>query len=287
LRVYTYDQVLYLFGTQTIESWWNSGLGNPPFDRIEGGVMEKGLGAVYSVANNDENIFFLGDNNQVYVLKGYNTDIVSSQFLVKEFDSYSVVDDAIGWCMTLKGQDFYVLTFPTANKTWVYPIGGQWFEWSSGVEGGRNRASAYAYAYNKHIVEDHSNGNLLELDFDSYTENGSTFIRQRETAPLYAGIYGAPGKRITMNSFQLFLEVGVGITTGQGSDPEIMLQVSDDGGKTFSTEIRGTIGKIGEYEHKVEWFALGSFENRVIRIRVSDPVYICILDAKADIEVGI
>lgn len=286
VRVYAFEEQLYLFGTRTIERWWNSGVGSPPYDRIQGGILQKGLAALYSVADNGEYMFFLGDDFNVYSLRGGQLQKISTLALAYEFDSYTHLSEASGWCMNLRGDWYYVLSFPTDNKTWVYKIGLGWFEWSSGIEGGRNIASSHVFVYNKHIV-DAEDGNLYELNFDTYTENADPIIRLRDSAPLHGGALRKEGKRLTMNRLELIMEVGVGILEGQGSDPEIMLQFSDDGGKTFSAETRGKIGQLGSYLWRVEWHCLGSFYSRIIRIKMSDPVFLSIHRAAADIEVGI
>jgi len=288
VRVYAFDQVVYMMGETTTELWWNSGVGQPPFDRVEGGIVEVGLGAIHAVTNTKENLFFFGNDRKVYAVKGSTASAITTEPLVRTFQSYSTVNDAIMWSMNMRDQDFIVLTFPTENKTFVLPIGGQWFEWSSGVEGSRNIANSYTYAYGKHIVEDYSNGNLYELDFDTYTENANAIVRLRDSAPLHGGLFGAPGRTLFMNKLEIILETGVGINgSGQGSDPVIMVSFSDDGGKTFSTETWGSIGKLGEFQWKVELFCLGSFTSRIIRIKTSDPVYYSIVDASVDIEIGI
>ena len=289
LRVYTFDQLVYLMGEKTIETWWNSGVGNPPFDRVEQGIMQVGLDAIHSVANDDDHIYWLGDDLIVYAAQGAVKEPISPHAINREIEGFSTTDDAVGWCMNLRGQWFYCITFPVAEKTFVYPKGGEWFEWSSGTEGKRSTANSYAFVYGKHLVGDYTSGDIFELDFDTYTDNGSTIIRQRDTGPLHGGLFGSPGKRIEMNRFELIMETGTGLLTGQGSDPVVMLQFSDDGGKTFQTEMWGRSGKMGEYTGfwKVEWFVLGSFESRIIRIKTSDPVYYSIHSAAADIEIGI
>jgi len=287
VRVYTFGQTAYLMGEKTIELWWNSGQGNPPFDRIEGGIIRVGLAALHSPASDDDNIYFIGDDLQVYSLRGSASAIVtaiSTLPMVQELQTYGTVSDAIGWCMNLDGQWFYILTFPTANKTWAYPIGGEWFELVTGTSG-RDSANSYVYAFGKHLVADYASGNIYQLT--GYTENGSEIIRLRDSAPLHGGLVGRPGKRLEMNRFELIMETGVGLLSGQGSNPVVMLSFSDDGGKTFSTEMWGEVGKLGSFQQKVEWFCLGSFESRIIRIRVSDPIYWAIHSAAADLEVGI
>lgn len=289
IRPYAFNQVLYLMGEKTIEPWWNSGKGNPPFDRIEGGIINTGLGALHSAANDDDFIYFLNDEHEVCSLRGSASAIVtviSTPPMAAEFKAYNTVSDAIGWCIKIDSQWFYILTLPSANKTWAYPVGGEWFELASGVSG-RDIANSYIYCFRKHLVADYRNGNIYELKPDVYDDNGDTIIRLRDTAPLHGGLFGKPGKSIEMNRFELIMETGVGILSGQGSDPVVMLSFSDDGGKTFSTEMWGTIGRLGAFQWKVEWFALGSFVSRVMRIRVSDPVHYSIHGGAADIEVGI
>lgn len=290
LRIYTFNQVAFMMGQKTIEPWYNSGQGNPPFDRYEGAQINVGLGAIHSVANDDDAMYFYGDDDQVYLLRGGASSAItpiSTLPMVEEFKEYSTVSDAIGYCINLDGQWQYHLTFPTANKTWVYPVGGEWFQLSSGVSGGRSRANSYAYCFRKHLVADYQNGNIYELDDDTYTDNGDEIVRTRDSAPIHGGLLKAPGKTLTMNRFELILETGVGILSGQGSNPFVMLSFSDDGGRTFSTEMWGEVGGQGEFQQKVEWFNLGSFTSRIMRIRVSDPVHYCIYSAAAEIEVGI
>jgi len=289
LRPYTFSQVAYMMGKQTIELWWNSGQGSPPFDRFEGGIIQVGLGAFYSVANDDENIYFLGDDYLVYGTRGGSSAVISpisNPAMARLFKKYSTVSDAIGYCMNFDGQWIYILTFPTADKTWAFPAGGEWFELSSGLNAGRDIGNSYAFAFGKHLIADYQNGNIYELSDEVYTENGNEIIRIRDSAPLHGGLFKQPGKEFELTRFELIMEKGVGALEGQGEDPVVMLSLSNDG-KTFSNEMWATVGKLGEFNWKVEWFNLGRFESLILRIRVSDPVYWSIHGASADIEVCI
>jgi hypothetical protein len=286
VRIYVHDQRALMMGSKTIEPWWNSGNGQPPFDRLEGSIIQIGLGALHSVANSKEYVYFVGNDNIAYALKGSYATPIFNDAIIAEITDSAMVSDAEGMCYNINGQWFYELSFPTLNRTFCHPEGGETFELSSGTEGGRNIASSYAYFNRKHLVGDCNSGNIYELDLNTYTENSNTIIRYRDTAPLHGGLFGASGKTLIMNRFELIMEVGVGLLSGQGIDPMVMLSFSDDG-KTFSTEMWAPIGRIGQFLYKVEWFALGSFESRVIRVRVSDPVHWSIHSAAADIEVCI
>lgn len=287
IRCYAFNQLVYMFGETTIEQWWNSGVGKPPFDRVEGGIINIGLGGILGVCNNLNYIYFFGNDRKVYRIRNSTVEPVTNQVLVQEFSSYATVSDVRLWSMDINNINYIVVCFPEANRTWVYMENGDWFEWSSGRYGDRNRADGYVYAYNKHLVEDFENGNIYELSSEVYTENNETILRQRDSAPLDGAIFGYPGKKITINELVVNIETGTGLVSGQGSDPIIMLSFSDDGGRTFSTERWGTVGKLGLYQYRVRFNSLGSFYQRILRIKTSDPVYYCIRDVIADIEVGI
>ena len=289
IRPYAFEQNIYMMGDKTIEPWWNSGNGRPPFDRLEGAAIQAGLGALYSMANTRKYVYFVGNEGLVYAMTGSTAEPIFNAALNSEISGFSTVADATGICYNINGQWFYEVTFPTANRTFCHPEGGETFELSSGTEGGRNIASSHPFVFRKNLVGDSTSGNIYELDLDTYSENGAAIIRTRDSAPLHGGLFGAPGRALTMNRFELILETGVGLLSGQGSNPVVMLSFSDDGGKTFSVESWGdvSIGTLGQFIFKVEWFCLGSFESRVIRIRTSDPVHFSIHSAAADIEIGI
>ena len=289
VRVFSYNQTLFVFGKRSIEPFWNDGSGNPPFTRVETGIVNIGLAALHSVASNDSYIYFLGDDDQVYAMQGYNAVPISPLPLSRTLSEYDVTEDAFGFCFTHEGRNFYLITFPTENKSWIYQEGGEWFELSSGTDGGRWIANSHAFCYRKNLLADYRNGNIYELDGNTYTENGATIIRTRVSPPLHGALLGAQfaGKTIEMSRFELIMETGVGLLSGQGSDPVVMLSFSDDGGRTWSTEMWGQVGALGEYQKKVEWYGLGRFESRLIKISCSDPVDICIHSAAAEMDVCI
>lgn len=287
---YAYRETLYLMGRETIELWYNSGQGNPPFDKIQGAIINMGLGAIHSVADMPDFLFFFGADKQFHSLTPGTSavdTVISNPAMAKEFQDYLATDDCIGWTMQLEGQWFYVATFPNQDTTWVYPVGGEWFQWGSSATG-RIRANSYAYVFGKHLVAEYNTGNLFELDPEVYTDNSEAIIRTRDSAPIHSGMIGADNKEFEINSFELVLETGVGLIEGQGSDPQIMLSVSRDGGKSFGTERFLRIGKLGE-RVLVRTNGLGRFKPAgcVLRVRFSDPTYCAIYSANIDAEICI
>jgi hypothetical protein len=116
-------------------------------------------------------------------------------------------------------------------------------------------------------VGDSLDGNLYELDIDTYDENGA----QRRWAARTPGLY-ADGAIATMHALELECELGVGISTGQGSAPTVMLRTSDDGGITWSPERSASIGAMSVTRKRAMWRRNGSFRQRIIEISGADPV---------------
>jgi hypothetical protein len=289
VRPYAFNQIVQMLCEKHMEGWWNSGSGNPPFDRLEGGLYQVGLAARYSVAHNKNYMYFLGSDRNVYRLgSGAPETGFTPRPLVREFSQFTTVSDAIGWCMNYQGQDFYILKFPIENKTFAYPEGGQWFELSSstyddGPIAGRYRGNSAVYCYGKHLVAD-EDGNVLELDEDTYTDDGDAIRRVRDSAPIHGGLVGAPGRTITLTYLRILMETGVGEV---GTAPQIMVQISTDGGRTFGTEVRGDVGEVGDYTTPVDWMGLNeSGDPIIVRVVTTGAFYFSIHSAVAELEVG-
>jgi len=284
LRPYAYGNIVYMFGSEAIEQWWNSGTGNPPFDRVEGGMINIGLGAVHSVASDDKGVYFFGADNQVYYLLGGVPTPLLPREIVRDIAALPTRGDAIGWAMEVDGQWFYVLKLPIGNKTYIFPKGGQWFELSSGTTGDRYNGDGYAFAYGRHFIADET-GNILELDGDTYTDNGATIRRERVLSPIHGGLFGKPGKELEIAYMRIIGKTGTGILAGQGSDPQISLSYSQDG-ENFGNEIWGDVGKMGVLT-TIDFDIGESFDNWVFKLVSTDPVYSSWYSAGIEVEMGI
>ncbi len=91
---------------------------------------------------------------------------------------------------------------------------------------------------------------------------------------------------LSINKFQLDVEAGTGLTSGQGSDPQVILQWSDDKGHTWSNEHPTSAGKKGEYRRRAMWWRLGRTRERIFQVSVSDPVRWSLLDAIVNFLTG-
>lgn len=288
IRVYTFNQQIYMMGAKSIEPWYNSGVGTPPLDRIDGGLSHVGIAGIHAVTNTDKAVYFLGHDRTCYRLNGYLPEQISTIAINNAIEGYADVSDCFCFALKLQGQSFVIYSFPSADKTWCYSESiNYWFELSTGVDGGRHLVNSYCYAFGKHLISDYRNGNVYEWDVETYSDNGAEQPRERVTQPIYSDFISAPGKTVFWNSIRLVMNSGNGLVLGQGVQPQVMMQFSDDGGRTWSTEDWRTSGKMGVYKWEVEWVSLGAAESRIYRFRVTDPVECHFYKLFADIEVGI
>jgi hypothetical protein len=279
---------LWVFGTDSVEVWYNAGLANFPLTNIQGAFNEVGCVAAFSVAKLDNTLFWLGTDARgqgiVYRAQGYAASRVSTHAVEYAIAQYGNIADALAYTYQEEGHSFYVLTFPSANATWVYDVATQaWHERAGWVNGAftRHRSNCQCNFGGNIIVGDFENGNIYTLDLNTYADNGQPqkWLRSWRALPQGQNNW----KRTAQHSLQLNCESGTGLNLGQGSDPEVMLRWSDDGGHTWSNEHWSQMGKIGQYYRRVFWRRLGmtlKLRDRVYEISGTDPVKIDIVGAE-------
>jgi hypothetical protein len=283
---------IWVFGTNSVEVWYDSGASDFPLQRIQGAFNELGCAAAFSVAKMDNGVFWLGKDARgqgiVYRANGYTGQRISTHAVEWHIQSYGNISDAIAYTYQQDGHSFYVLTFPSANKTWVYDVAtNAWHERAGWVNGEftRHRSNCQMFFNSEVIVGDYENGKLYAFDPTVYADDGQIQRWLRSWRALPTGQNNL--KRTAHHSLQLDCESGVGLNLGQGSDPQAMLRWSDDGGHTWSNEHWSGMGKIGEYYRRVFWRRLGmtlKLRDRVYEISGTDPVKIAIMGAELLID---
>ena len=279
---------VWVYGTNSVEVWYNSGNADFPLSRIQGAFNELGCVAAYSIAKMDNGLFWLGQDARgqgiVYRANGYTGQRISTHAIEWQIQQYGNLSDAIGYTYQQDGHSFYVLIFPSANATWVYDVATQAWHERAGFANGeftRHRSNCQVFFNSDVLVGDYQNGNIYAFDLDDFSDNGSIQKWLRSWRALPTGQNNL--KRTAQHSLQLDLETGVGLNLGQGSDPQVMLRWSDDGGHTWSNEHWVSIGKIGEFYRRAIWRRLGmtmKIRDRVYEVSGTDPVKIAIVGAE-------
>lgn len=275
---------VWAMGEDTSEVLYNSGASPFPFEPISGSLMHVGILAPFSLARFGNRMAWLGQSDQgigiVYAAQGFVPQRISNHAVETAIAGYTTVTDAVAWVYTQAGHNFYVLSFPTEKVTWVFDeLTNFWHKrgtWDiPSAEYKAWRPQWYINEFGKELVGDRNVGAIYELSTSVATDVNGNGIRRLRRAP---GITDEL-RRTRLHRFQVYLESGLGLITGQGSDPTVMFRLSRDGGKTWGNERQASAGKIGEYGRRVIFRRCGAGRDLVPEIVVSDPIPWRLVDA--------
>ena len=233
---------IWLFGPQSAEVWYTTSSGVPswvqtessaaisfPFSRMQNAFLDVGTEAPQSVVTQGNDVFWLGSNNRghgiVWHASGYQPERISSHGIEYIISEMSRTDDAIGYCYQQEGHFFYVLNFPTANKTLVFDQStGLWHERQTYNErtnkGNRDRGVCHVYAFGKHLVGDYAGGRIYELDLDTYKDDDALMQAIRTTPHVHSDM-----SRVFFSKFELDCEKGPGTVLEVSQHSDIWVQV--------------------------------------------------------------
>ena len=277
-------QEVWIFCEYRTEVWFNSGASDFPFVRREGSILEAGCIASRSVAQCDNSIFWLGrtadGGGVVYRANQYVPQIISNRGIESEIAGYDL-SSAVAFAYQQDGHTFYVLSFD--ERTFVYDasISDPDVAWHvrSTYHRGRDRANAHVYAFGLNLVGDNAGNQVASLDLDAFDDLGEPIVWERTGSHIIS-----EGKRMRFSEFKVNIEKGVGLESGQGIDPVMYLDWSDDGGHTWSMKRELSMGAMGVRYGQVSATRLGSSRDRVFRLSGSEPVRTVILGAYIEAE---
>jgi len=279
-----YDNV-YILGEDSIEAFQNIGGAGFPYQRIEGASYEKGCTAKHTPIQWEGAFYFVGggpnERTSIYRAGGSGEpEKMSTDAIDTEIQNFTAteISKAFSFTFGINGHSFVGFTFESilvTSRTFVFNVTASalaqkrvWFELQSGIDEGAWRVAGINFVYNKLIVSDTQDGRIGYLDEDVFTEYGDVLLSEKVTAPI-----AADGSALIFDTLELVIDAGQGLITGQGSDPQVMMDFSDDGGRNWSYELWADLGAIGEYYRQVEWRRLGhTRQTRIARFRVTDPI---------------
>jgi hypothetical protein len=255
-------------------------------------------------------------------LNGYNIETVSVTDLDYLINGYADPGDAVAFSFTSSGHNFYQITFQRQGCTWLYDAtSGIWSQADSG-DLGRHVADLGVSFGSTVIVSDYRNGRLYRLDPDCYTHAGLSVTREivgthvfspstlnlsrirRLRLDMEGGVGLLPGEDLSAPGVAPAVDTGtrsilmlgasmfalgpvvapVYVLPTAGVVPQVMLQISRDGGHTWGGEMWRTIGPVGEYASRAEWRRLGRSRDWLFRVRLTDPVKAVFINAFVEAE---
>lgn len=292
--IHVNKNILYVTGEITNEPFQNIGGVGFPFQRIPGAVIQKGVKAKFSLVDFDNGFAFVGGGlNElpaVWIGSGSSVRKISTSAIDNVIRNQTDQQLQETYCTTYADDGGFFLNVHLSEKTFSYdslasqlaqrPI---WHERSSKNSDGELvnwRVNNIIDAYGKIIVTDNQSGRIGNLDGDVFSEYGRSITRVVATTP-----FNNQGERVTVSEMELTCESGVGNIVDPGSDPVVIRDFSDDGGRTFGNSTDRKLGKQGEYRKRQIWRREGQFNtSRVYRFTFPDPVKATIIKLEADIQ---
>jgi hypothetical protein len=262
---------LWIFGSQTIEVWNDTGAAAFPLQRNPSGFIPTGCVALGSPVRVGPSVGWLGSDTRggpcAYLANGFIPVRISTYPIEAAWAAYSRVDDAKSYSYTDDGHTFWVINFTVANKTWVYDLTEKlWHErgyWNptggllgtGGNEMQRQRYHAFSPAFG-HVVSDWQNANLYTMKRTCVSDNGTPIHRIRSAPHIANETLWCYFSRFTLDTQAV----------GGGWTPFIYLDWSDDGGFTWHAPVQATLRG-----QSVCWRRLGKSRDRVFRVTFYDP----------------
>lgn len=270
---------LLLAGTRSMGLWDNTGAAGFPFERAINGYVEIGCANGQTLAKCDNTVMWVASDKTMRRLSGAIPERISQHGVEDQLTTANLAS-AKSFSFQQRGHLFYNTNFD-ARASFVYDATTKLFHERKSYGQDNWRASCHTQAWNIDFVGDRLSNKIGYLDKDAKTEFGDPLVMQWTYQPVYVD-----RRQVTHNTFELVLDSGNGLVVGQGSDPEVMLEYSDNSGKTWRFMPNKKIGRLGEYDIGVRWCGLGSSPNRVYRCSISDPVPVNVVDTQIDITVG-
>lgn len=267
---------LWIFGTsESTEIWRNTGNADFPLERDPGAMIHMATCAPESVIRLALGVAWLGQTSEggpvAYRAQGYVPQRVSTHAVEAEWDTYSTVADAESVTYRVRGHEMWEISFPTANRTWVYDaLTGLWHRRAFGAGYDRSRVRCHAKQFGYDIVGDYATGTLYKQSLAYYTDAGTASPRVRRAPHITDGM-----RKIFYPQFDLLMEDNSALTT--------TLSYSNDGGQHFTTP-RQEDGRKRSHGNSAnilsrQWRRCGSGSDRVFELVVSGNARVCLIDA--------
>jgi hypothetical protein len=273
---------IWTFGSKTTTLYYDSGDTDTPFLPYPGTTTQMGLASPWLVSLYSDQLFWVGTSShgelKCFMATDASPRAVSTPPVELWLEQAATATDGLCWTYAEFGHVFFVVTLPSsvsAVKTFVYDaveqlwhqragwneVSGQWTRW---------HANGSISIDGNVVVGDYNSGIIYDLSYRVYTDDGVT-IRRERTCPYVSNV---PGEWTFVDEFQLGIQAGEGLLTGQGSSPVATLELSRDGARTWVNAGNATLGEMGQYRARCLWRRLGRTRSDllVFRLTQTDPV---------------
>ena len=271
VSIEVYNRQLVLFGSQSIEQWYNRGDLTTVFRRNFSLAANVGAASASSIAVDIYGIYFLGTNGIVYLYQGTSALRRMSTSAIEEPIRKSDVSKASAYIYTEEGQRFYVLTLDTGGTKRVFALHLDTQLWHE-----RTISDIVAFAEFEGVrIASRADG-LHEMSVNTGSDGGTAVVRSATLPATQAARH-----RYNVSA----LEIEVPFRAGGAAGDTVELDWSFDGGKTRAVSpLSYNLGSSTSTRFK--WLRLGGgSRTRNFRLTTRATRPINILGAYIDIDV--
>lgn len=269
---------LYLFGYKTIEIWQRGSGEDSTWQRQSYTTnASNGLQAPNSIAICGSNLYYLGSGESyakgVLMVSGQQYSKISEDWLDEKL-LQETGDSAYAFAYAQGNHNFYVLQLSNLQETWVYDTDTkQWHQRVSRVQASgdetRWRPCAMIWFKGQFFAYCNDGCEYKHSDEYWYEDYGShdqrlPMIRHRQGALIV-------NEERPFIFHELAVECNVGTWSDYSIQPEMLLEVSRDGGNTWGHVRRCRMGAVGQYSRRVRFHNLGYNRLCVLKITYSHP----------------
>lgn len=272
-----FNNQLFVGGDETFEEFSNIGGADFPFQRT-GLFLDRGVMAPHSVINAPQTFMWIGGGDaegpSVWMLNGATPQRASTEAVDAILARLSLQEIQGVYAFAYAQLGHFFVGFGLPDTTLVYDLTTQlWHERKSliSLDNGDTstegwRANGLVGAYGNIYAIDAKDGRIGRVDIDVYSEYGEEIRRCASTQPFINNM-----RPFSVPALELVFESGVG--NSDAVDPVISLEISRDGGKTWSDPRERKMGKVGEYNKRAIWRRNGRTKRfDTYRFCMSDPV---------------
>ena len=249
---------LWLIGGTSTEVWQLSGSSIFPFERGQGGMIERGCQTATTVDREDNAVFLVGPQNAVYRI-GQEPQVISTREVEEQIAKHGV---EAGFTFTDRGEKMYGLRLTGAPSLTYSMATGLWHERTSGLYEDPWHATCSAWL-DKIQYFGTADGRIVVTSEDDWTDAGTPIVAEAATPPIVQG-----GDHFSIPRVKIHMTQGL---TDIGRQPRIILQQSDDG-HTWGREQWEPLNSIGNYDVWADWSGMGAWTSGRIRLRITDNI---------------
>jgi len=266
LRVFSLNQLLYLFGETTTEIWFTSGTGRPPLSRQA--VITQGICGTYAVDAIDGIIYFIDGNRRPGMIQGENFQPLFVPAIGEEWASFGATDFATArvTAYSLHQETFVDFIFSEQGQIWTYHVTSQtWFEKDF-------MTTSIVHGYNLVLAAHSANKKIYKLDFSNFQQDGANMTRRKDLPLISSELLDVGGAEMVVDKVKMHVDASAASA--------ISLKVSKDL-KTFTAINSATVTG----NKTIDVNSIGKSREIIVRIETTSNTKVDILDAAIDAQI--